>query len=263
MIFLMVKIRFLEIELNDDSDSENSMEIKKEEQSNRLGYCNVCLRTLGDGKVKYLSCCGNNIHSMCLKFWLPHNPVCPCCRQIFTAETSKLGQIRPFVSRRKQNKGGGNTKQKERNKREMDRDVIRNEARLKKQRRQVQQSEKMIKLRVQSVNIEMGSVVTLKMDYRDVSHARGIMGIVFDISKSEAGGIQVMTEYGIICTGTGKAKYYVPIDGYVVQEEDVWLEKALEDVRARVRNGTFDAYNEKRLTMQRAHAAMVGYSPAV
>ena len=49
------------------------------------------------------------------------------------------------------------------------------------------------------------TVVTLKMDYRDVSNPHGIPAIVFALSTNELGrGIQAVTDHGIICSGKGR-----------------------------------------------------------
>ena len=66
-------------------------------------------------------------------------------------------------------------------------------------RGQLEQAKKMKRLQQDALaKITIGDIVTLKMDIRDVSHPRGILGIVYDVSKSNAGEILVVTEYGII-----------------------------------------------------------------
>ena len=42
----------------------------------------------------------------------------------------------------------------------------------------------------------VGAVVTIKNDYRDISHPLGAVGVVFE--AKETGGIQVCTEWGVI-----------------------------------------------------------------
>ena len=51
----------------------------------------------------------------------------------------------------------------------------------------------------------IGSIVTLKMDYRDVSNPHGIPAIVFALSTNELGrGIQAVTDHHMICSGKGR-----------------------------------------------------------
>ena len=60
-----------------------------------------------------------------------------------------------------------------------------------------------------------GAVVTIKNDYRDISHPLGTVGVV--IEAKESGGVRVCTEWGVIVQGGKLAKeYWIPHDRYVV-----------------------------------------------
>ena len=89
-----------------------------------------------------------------------------------------------------------------------------------------------------------------------------VLGIVFDVSKSNAGGIQVVTEFGIISTGS-KRVYYIPSDRYVVKDTDAVVSEGLQKVRASVLENTFKQEKTKKITMQQAHREITGHSPAV
>ena len=51
--------------------------------------------------------------------------------------------------------------------------------------------------------VGVGAVVTIRNDYRAISHPLGAVGVVFE--AKETGGIQVCTEWGVIVQG-GKQK---------------------------------------------------------
>ncbi|KAG7348864.1 hypothetical protein IV203_011461 [Nitzschia inconspicua] len=73
---------------------------------------------------------------------------------------------------------------------------VRNEARrgacVKRKRNQEIQAEKMVRLRNKTLqHVTPGTVVSMKMDPRDVKRARGLLGIVCDRSGNRAGGVQV------------------------------------------------------------------------
>jgi hypothetical protein len=133
----------------------------------------------------------------------------------------------------------------------------------KKQCRQEVQAEKMKKWWINmTIGLDIGSIMALKMDYCDVSHAWALVGIVFDISKSDAGGIQVVTEYGVIA-GSWSSMYYIPSDHYIVKSKNVVISDELELIKESVISGTFDASKVKRVTMQVAHRQMTGHSPSI
>jgi hypothetical protein len=129
-----------------------------------------------------------------------------------------------------------------------------------RRRRQDAQAEKMEKYRRKSLGnrVAVGSVVTVKTDYRDISHPRGVPGIVFDVCKSNAGGIQVATEHGIIVPGKKSKKYFIPDDRYVVNSDDTTINPKLDVIRRSIMDGTFDAENQSRVTLQRAHSLLYG-----
>ena len=110
-------------------------------------------------------------------------------------------------------------------------------------------------------DVKLGSIVTIKIDYCDGSHPRGVLGVVCEISKSNTGGVQVVTEFGLIVSGGQKSSYFVPSDRYVVRDDDVVISEGLKLIRNLVLNGNFDPQKCKKITIQKAHAKMYGLSP--
>jgi len=59
--------------------------------------------------------------------------------------------------------------------------------------------------------VAVGDAVSLKMDSRDVSCPRAVMGIVWEVSSSGAGGICVVTEHDIICSRNTSLLALIPV----------------------------------------------------
>jgi len=129
-----------------------------------------------------------------------------------------------------------------------------------KRKRQTKQAEDMMKRRLDATVVVVGDAVALRMDYRDVSHPRAVMGIVWEVSSSGAGGIRVVTEHGVICSGNTKSAYFVPSDRYRILGHAV-LTTNLEGIQLKVRDNTFNPLEHPKVTMQGAHAAAYGETP--
>ncbi|KAG7351047.1 hypothetical protein IV203_010407 [Nitzschia inconspicua] len=92
------------------------------------------------------------------------------------------------------------------------------------------------------------------MDRRDVTDALGLLGVVYAVSDSGAGGIEVATEHGVFTMGSSKTPYYVPSDRYsALSIQDVALEGPLEIVRQQINDGIFDRDSCKQLRMREAY----------
>ena len=103
----------------------------------------------------------------------------------------------------------------------------------------------------------IGSIVTLKMDYRDVSNPHGIPAIVFALSTNELGrGIQAVTDHGIICSGKGRNEkiYFIPQERYIVHPNEAVISPYLNEKRQAILDGTFACENYRKMSMQQAHA---------
>jgi hypothetical protein len=57
-----------------------------------------------------------------------------------------------------------------------------------------------------------GAVVTVKCDYRAVSFAIGIVGIVYEVSRF--GGARIATVPGLLSSGQKKGVWWIPADQY-------------------------------------------------
>ncbi len=64
--------------------------------------------------------------------------------------------------------------------------------------------------------------MVVQVDYREVSHAIGIVGVIYQIAST--GGAQVATVAGLLSTGTKKAKWWIPSDKYVIK---YWANKVV------------------------------------
>jgi hypothetical protein len=80
-------------------------------------------------------------------------------------------------------------------------DSIRHGAMEKKRLHQAQSHERMKRWRIQDIgkmNVSPGTVVTIQVDSRDVSHPQGIMRVVI-ASKKDTGAVLVVCASGMIC----------------------------------------------------------------
>ncbi|KAG7364486.1 hypothetical protein IV203_037688 [Nitzschia inconspicua] len=146
---------------------------------------------------------------------------------------------------------------------------VRNEARrvacIKRKRNQEIQAEKMVRLRNETLqHVTPGTVVSMKMDPRDVKRARGLLGIVCDRSGNRAGGVQVATEEGIVTADLKKREYFIPSDRYAVQKvQDLALPDKLEVVRQEIMNGLFDLGKQKQKVSMKTAYRLVERGPPI
>ena len=138
-------------------------------------------------------------------------------------------------------------------------DVIRSESQEKKRQRQLEQAQKMMKLQgsdVASKGAAPGAVVVVQCPITAVSHAIGIMGIIYELSKY--GGARIATVAGILSCGQKRTKWWIPTDQYVVKysvsHELPNIPPELKSIRDAIICGS---YNEKNkaptCTIQEAH----------
>ena len=106
-------------------------------------------------------------------------------------------------------------------------------------------------------------MVTIKNDYRDISHPLGTVGVV--IEAKETGGVRVCTEWGIIVQGIQRAReYWIPHDRYVVtarRDEVAVLSNILENIRNKVLRGDFQEEDQAKITLQDSHRALTNETP--
>jgi hypothetical protein len=76
----------------------------------------------------------------------------------------------------------------------------RQESEEKRRRKRQKQAKKMTDMYQQSVNVKVGSIVSLKVDRRDQSHANplGLLGVMFNVGHTHEHMVQVVTEHGVL-----------------------------------------------------------------
>jgi hypothetical protein len=221
--------------------------------------CIICTEAITDEflGVDDMPCCRNNcVHKFCLETWAQCSSTCIFCTKSLTYSADS--ETKPFVSPVKGKDAKlllellesvaepfGKVK------------AHRKQATNKRKARQDHQAMKMKQWRKddKSSDCALGAVVCLQMDHRDVSHPRGVLGVVFEISTSGAGGCRIVTEHGIISTGrTSSSVYYVPSDRYLVMASDAILSTKLAEIQTSVLNQSFNADNFAKISMTKAHA---------
>ncbi|KAG7372192.1 hypothetical protein IV203_018335 [Nitzschia inconspicua] len=120
---------------------------------------------------------------------------------------------------------------------------------------QIIQASKMMKLRQRTTSgLRRGAVVRMKVDPREKKNATVMLGIVWNVSGSGAGGIQVATEYGMISKGKSGKMHYVPADKYSVPPiQDLALDGGLLIVRHQILTRRFDETKCNQVTIKQAH----------
>jgi hypothetical protein len=78
----------------------------------------------------------------------------------------------------------------------------------------------------------IGCIVSITTNKRDHPQGRGMLGIVFAVSKS--GGCCVITKHGR--TSHGKVYLWVPVDRYKVLSDDMPIEEELSNLRDEIQN---------------------------
>ena len=58
---------------------------------------------------------------------------------------------------------------------------------------------------VKSSGVGPGAIVSVKNDYRDISHAHGTIGVVTDCTQS--GGVKICTQWRVITQGVAHRDY--------------------------------------------------------
>ena len=115
---------------------------------------------------------------------------------------------------------------------------------------------------VKSSGVGPGAIVSVKNDYRDISHAHGTIGVVTDCTKS--GGVKICTQWGVITQGVAHRDYWIPMARYVVKfksDEEAAIDDALEEMRRQVLDSTFNEVGHSRITLQEYHRNLVGATP--
>ena len=99
-----------------------------------------------------------------------------------------------------------------------DADRVQSESHEKKRMAQIDQANRMICQQGKDIENQGGSpgaVVVVQVDYWAVSHAIGIVGVIYQIAST--GGARIATVTGLLSTGSKKANWWIPSDKYVIK----------------------------------------------
>jgi hypothetical protein len=137
-------------------------------------------------------------------------------------------------------------------------DVVRADSQERKRKAQLVQATRMMKQQGRdctSRGAAPGAVVTVKVDHRAVSHAVGIVGIIYKLGPS--GGARVATEYGLLSSGSKMGVWFIAYDQYKVQyaaDSDANITPELRGVRNAILGGTYNINDSAdKVTIQQAH----------
>lgn len=148
------------------------------------------------------------------------------------------------------------------------RNNVREESVKKRRLLQDSQGEKMKKRHQESLqqlgkDVRRGSMVTLHIDRRVASHARGVTAVVVDCCPN-TGGIIACSSKGIIVNGVGKKEWWIAADMYKLRTNPGELYTAiapdLAAIQTEIIEGRFDSSTHPKCNLREAHAHVVGAS---
>jgi hypothetical protein len=99
--------------------------------------------------------------------------------------------------------------------------------------------------------------VVVKVDYCAISHAIGILGIVYKIANG--GGAQIATVTGMLSNGSRRGHWWIPADQFMVKfgaKELANINPKLEIIRWAIISGEYNDNNAAKCTIQEAHQAI-------
>jgi hypothetical protein len=99
-----------------------------------------------------------------------------------------------------------------------------------------------------------GAVVVVQVDYQAISHAIGIVGVIYQIAST--GGARIATVAGLLFAGSKKANWWIPSNKYVIKyctNNIAKIAPELEIIWQSILSGEYNDINEKRCTIQEVH----------
>jgi hypothetical protein len=229
-----------------------------------MDICFCCCDSLAMELVR-LTCCKKTIHRQCLLAYLRINSQsCYCCCPVDMAkvmgyETIDRSLPEPLTL----------VKTPKRDLQQMlmdentplwDADRVCSELNEKKRMAQITQANRKIHWQGKDIANQggtPGAVVVLQVDYRAVSHAIGIVGVIYQIASS--GGARIATVAGLLSTGSKKANWWIPSDKYVIKYRANYIANIapeLEIIWQSILSGEYNENNAKRCTIQEAHQVL-------
>jgi hypothetical protein len=95
-----------------------------------------------------------------------------------------------------------------------------------------------------------GAVVVVQVDYRVVSHAIGIVGVIHQIASTGGAWIATVTE--LLSTVSKKANWWIPSDNYVIKycvNKIANISPELEIIQQSILTGEYNNNNAARCTI--------------
>lgn len=200
------------------------------------------------------NCCNVAFHSQCLAHHFTTSDRCPyCMSKCMSTPTQTPSMNLPTE------KATATTSMN---------DIVREESVRKRRVLQDEQGEKMKKRHIQNLKdigskVEPGAVVTLYVDPRVASHARGVTAVVVACCK-DTGGILACSPKGIIVNGTTRKEWWIASDGYKMQSLPGVVYSGLPPdlllIQKAIIDGSFHPETHPKCTLGEAHQQSVGAS---
>ncbi len=214
-------------------------------------YCRICWYELAfvdeDGLHDFAEC-GHKVHLSCLKVGMETKLTCPKCTPCRTSHRRTASS--PSVARRT----ASSPSVDERTKRVADRAALQKSNNKKRKIAQSAAAAKMIGTRRTATEVELGAVVTVRVDVRDMSgHTNmGLTGIIVKKLLSGSNSVVVATTSGVLHSLAGPI-YYSPTDYKVKKTATIplLLQEIQEAVWLEGESYTFD--HLQMVTMAKAH----------
>jgi hypothetical protein len=136
-------------------------------------------------------------------------------------------------------------------------DQVRSESHEKKCMAQITQANRMILVQGKDIENQGGSpgaVVVVQVDYCMVSHAIGIVGVIYQVANT--GGAWIATVAGLLSSGLKKGNWWIPSNKYVIKyhtNKIANIAPKLEIIRQSILSGEYNNNNSARCTIQEAH----------
>ncbi len=136
-------------------------------------------------------------------------------------------------------------------------DQVRSESHEKKRMARIEQANRMICQQGKDIENHGGSpgaVVVVQVNYRAVSHAIGIVGVMYQIASTR--GARIATVAGLLSTGSKKANWWIPSNKYVIKycaNKITNISPELEIIQQSILSGEYNDNNAARCTIQEAH----------
>ncbi len=222
-----------------------------------MNICFCCSDSLAMELV-HLTCCKKSIHCQCLLAYLGTNSQCCYCRcpvdmaKVMGYEMIDRSLPEPLTPVKTPKHDFQQMLMDEKTPLG-DADQVRSESNEKKHMAQITQANRMIRQQGKDIANQGGSpgaVVVLQVDYRAVSHAIGIVGVIYKIANS--GGARIATVAGLLSTGSKKANWWIPSDKYVIKYHTnniANIAPELEIIWQSILSDEFNDNNAKRCTI--------------